>query len=55
MRFRLSRVWHWNPTLEELTTKYPVIANYTPEVKKDGIYVTFSSLKKLKEFIDEIG
>ena len=55
MRFRLSRVWRWNPTLEELTTKYPVIANYATKVKKDGVYVTFSSLKKLKEFVDEIG
>ena len=54
MRFRLRRVGYWNPTLEELTMKYPVIANYTPKVKKDGVYVTFSSLKKLKEFIDEI-
>lgn len=55
MRFRLSRVWFFNPTLEELTMKYPVIANYAPKVKKDGVYVTFSSLKKLKEFVDEIG
>jgi hypothetical protein len=55
MRFRLSRVWLWNPTLEDLTTKYPAIANYAPKVKKDGVYVTFSSLKKLKEFVDEIG
>ena len=55
MRFRLSRVWRWNPTLEELTTKYPVNANYAAKHKKDGVYVTFSSLKKLKEFVDEIG
>lgn len=55
MRFRLSRVWFWNPTLEELIMKYPVIANYAPKVEKDGIYVTCSSLKKLKEFVDEIG
>lgn len=55
MRFRLRRAWYWKPTLTELTMKYPVILNYTPEVKKDGVYVTISSLEKLKEFIDEIG